>query len=139
MSQFNQQDPQWVWSRVVDIVQTWNQDAGTIAPEGLPEDLIDAFKLPAFAQIPKELTTTQPGPTKTDWNKHQHATDLALTNLVGAWNEKSEADIAVLSGLTAEEYSTWVLKAERYNLADSPYSFKNGLWRITDRINLSDR
>ena len=74
ISQFNQQDPQLLWSRVVDIVQTWNQDAGTITKEGLPEDLIEAFKQPAFAQIPEELATTQSKSSKTDWNQHQHAT-----------------------------------------------------------------
>ena len=61
ISQFNQQHPQWVWSRVVDIVQTWNQDAGTITPERLPEDLKEIFKQPAFVHIPKELTETQAG------------------------------------------------------------------------------
>lgn len=92
ISQFNQQYPEWVWSRIVDIVQTWNQDAGTITPERLPEDLKEAFKHPAFAHIPKELTKTQPEPAETDWNQHQHSTDIALANLIGAWNEKNEAE-----------------------------------------------
>lgn len=139
ISQFNQQHPQWVWSRVVDIVQTWNQDAGTITPERLPEDLREAFKQPAFAHIPKELTETQAELAKTDWSQHQHATDLALANLIGAWDEKNKADTSVLSRLTAQSYSAWVLKArEVLHLPDSPFSLRNGGWRITERANLWD-
>ncbi|RPI68630.1 MAG: hypothetical protein EHM38_08345, partial [Geobacteraceae bacterium] len=139
ISQFNQKDPQWVWSRVVDIVQTWNQDAGTIIPEKLPEDLIETFKQPAFAQIPKELTITQPEIVETDWNQHPHATDLALVNLIGEWNEKNEADIEALRGLIREEYSTWVLKARgMLHLPDSPFALRNGLWKITERAGLWD-
>lgn len=139
ISQFNQQDPQLLWSRVVDIVQTWNQDAGTITKEGLPEDLIEAFKQPAFAQIPEELATTQSKSSKTDWNQHQHATDIALANLLGAWNEKNEADIAVLSHLLGLEYSPWVLKArEILHFPDSPLSLKNGQWKFIDRAELWD-
>lgn len=139
ISQFNHQNPQWLWSRVVDIVQTWNQDAGTITLETLPEDLKKAFKQPVFAHIPTELTVTQPEPAKTDWSQHQHATDLALVNLIGAWSEKNEADIDILNRVTAESYSTWVPKArEILQLSDSPFSLRNGLWKITERASLWD-
>ena len=120
-------------------MQTWNQDAGTITPEKLPEDLKEAFKQPAFAHIPAELTVTQPKSAKTDWSQHQHATDLALANLIGAWNEKNEADIVILSRVTTESYSTWAPKArEILHLSDSPFSLRNGLWRITERTSLWD-
>ncbi len=137
ISRFNQQDPMWVWSRVVDIVQTWNQDAGTITQENLPEDLKKAFTQPAFASIPAELTVIQPEPGKTDWSLHQHATDLALANIIGAWNEKNKADISILNTMTTESYSTWVLKArEVLQLLGSPFSLRNGLWEITERTSL---
>ncbi len=139
ISQFNQKDPTWVWSRVVDIVQTWNQDAGTITLGKLPEDLRDVFKRPAFASIPTELTVIQPKPEKTDWSQHQHATDLAQVNLIGAWNEKNRADIDVLSKIITESYSTWVLKArEVLQLSDSPFSLRNGVWEVTERTSLWD-
>jgi len=139
ISQFNQQNPQWVWSRVVDIVQTWNQDAGTITLEKLPTDLKETFKQPVVVQIPKELTKPESAPAETDWRQHQHATDLALANFIGAWNEKNEGDTSVLSGLTAQNYSTWVAKArEVLHLPDSPFSLRNGLWQITQRANLWD-
>ncbi|MDO9263004.1 MAG: hypothetical protein Q7U02_03495, partial [Desulfosalsimonadaceae bacterium] len=123
----------------MDIVQTWNQDAGTITPEKLPEDLKEAFKQPAITHIPTELTVTRPEPAKTDWSRHQHATDLALANLIGAWNEKNEADISILSKITTQNYLTWILKArELLHLSDSPFSFRNGLWKIPERANLWD-
>lgn len=139
ISQFNQQYPQWVWSRVVDIVQTWNQDAGTITPEKLPEDLKEAFKQPAVTSIPTELTVIHPEPATIDWSQHQHATTLALVNLIGAWNEKNEMDIDILERITSECYSTWVLKArEILQLLDSPFSLRNGIWKITERAALWD-
>ena len=140
ISQFNQRNPpRMIWSRVIDFVQTWNQDAGTITLEKLPEDLKEAFKRPTIAQIPEELTTTKPATAETVWNQHRHATDLALANLIGAWNEKNEADIAVLHKLIGEEYSSWVPKArEILLLSDSPLSLRNGLWKITGRASLWD-
>ncbi len=139
ISQFNQQTPQWVWSRVVDIVQTWNQDAGTIILEKLPQDLKEAFKQPIVTHIPKELIISQAESVKTDWSQHQYATDLALANLIGAWNEKKEADTLILEKLTVQSYSTWILKArEILNLPNSLFSLINGVWKITERGNLWD-
>jgi hypothetical protein len=138
ISQFHQQHPQWVWSRVVDIVQTWNQDAGTITPERLPEDLVEAFEQRGvIAEIPKELANTQQASEKTDWSQHPYATDLALANLVGAWNEKNDSDLAVLAKLFGTDYGTWVQKArEILHYPDSPLSLKNGQWKISGRVEL---
>ncbi len=137
ISQFNQQSPQLLWSRVVDIVQTWNQDGGTITLEKLPEDLREAFKQPVFLHIPTELTVTHIETEKIDWSKHQYATDIALVNLIGSWNEKNEADISILSKVTSENYSTWVSKArEVLHVEGSPFSLQNGLWKINERTSL---
>ena len=137
ISLFKQQDPQLVWSRVVDIVQAWNKDAGTIIPERLPEDLREAFKIPVLAQIPAEFTTSKPEAAETDWSRHPHATELALVNFIGAWNEKNDADIEVLQKLIGEDYSPWVVKMRQIlHLPDSPLSLKNGIWQVTDRPGL---
>jgi hypothetical protein len=118
-------------------VQTWNQDAGTITPDKLPEDLVEAFEQRIIAEIPKELTTAQQVSEKTDWSQHPHATDLALANLVGAWNEKNKSDIEVLAELLGTSYGTWVQKArEILHYPDSPLALKNGQWKISDRVEL---
>lgn len=104
ISQFHQQYPQGVWSRIVDVVQTWNQDSGTITPDKLPEDLIEAFEQRRVIEIPKELITAKPATEEMDWSRNSHATDLALVNLLGAWDENNESDIAVLERLLGEDY-----------------------------------
>lgn len=139
ISQFNQQNPQQIWSRIVDIVQTWNQDGGTITLDNLPEDLREAFRQPVVAYIPKELTRINPEQEKTDWNQSQYATDLALVNLVGSWNEKNEADISILSRMTTQNFSDFGKKIrEVLQITDSPLSLQNGLWTISERADLWD-
>ena len=139
ISQFHQQNPQWVWSRVVDIVQTWNQDAGTIIRERLPEDLVEVFAQRTVTEIPKELTPMRQVIAEPDWNQHSIATQLALTNLVGEWNENNEADIAVLSRLLGANYDRWVQEArEILHYPDSPLLQKNGHWKIKNRVELGN-
>ncbi len=136
ISQFQQQYPQWVWSRVVDIVQTWNQDAGTITPGKLPEELLDAFKQKAVVEMPEEFKAAQEKP-KTDWTQHPDATYLALAVLIGSWNEKSECDLDAITQLFGISYDEWLNKArEILHHADSPLSLKNGIWKVINRVEL---
>lgn len=136
ISQFQQQCPQWVWSRVVDIVQTWNQDAGTIIPGKMPDDLLEAFKQKAVAEMPEEFKVAQDKP-KTDWAQHPDATYLALTSLIGSWNEKSECDLEVVTQLLGIGYDEWLKTArEILHRPDSPLSLKNGVWKIVHRVEL---
>ena len=139
ISQFNQQNPQWIWSRIVDIVKTRNQNAGTITKERIPEDLKEVFKQPVSVHVPEELARPQPEAVETDWNQHQYATDLALANLIGSWNEKNEEDICVLSELTDQSYTDWISKArEILQLPHSPIALRESLWKITERASLWD-
>lgn len=137
IGQYSRDKAASIWAQLVDEVQSANKNAGTITPENLPEDIKEAFKQPTFSRIPKELSVKPSEPVKTVWGQHQHATDLALANLVGAWNEKNKADIAILSRITTESYLTWAPKArEILQLSDSPFLLKNGLWEIGDRTSL---
>ena len=136
ISQFQQQYPQWVWSRVVDIVQTWNQDAGTITPGKLPDDLLDAFKQKTVAEIPEEFKTAQEKP-KTDWTQHPDATYLALAILIGSWQDKSQCDLETITQLLGISYDEWLKKArEILHCPDSPLSLKNGIWKVINRAEL---
>lgn len=136
ISQFQQQYPQWVWSRVVDIVQTWNQDAGTITPGKLPDDLLDAFKQKAVAEMPMEFKTAQEKP-RTDWNQHPDATYLALSILIGSWDDKSQCDLEAITQLLGISYDEWLKKArEILHCPDSPLSLKNGIWKVVNRAEL---
>ena len=127
ISQFQQRYPQWVWSRVVDIVQTWNQDAGTITLGKLPGDLLEAFMQKAVVEMPEEFKVPQVRST-IDWAQHPDATYLALAILIGAWNEKSKSDIEAISHLLGISYDAWLQKArETLHYPDRPLALKNGI------------
>lgn len=136
ISQFQQQHPHWVWPRVVDIVQTWNQDAGTITPGKIPDDLLDAFKQKAVAAMPEEFKAAQEEP-KTDWTKHPDATYLALAVLIGSWQDKSQCDLEAITQLLGISYDEWLKKGrEILHCPDSPLSLKNGIWKVVNRAEL---
>lgn len=136
ISQFQPRVPQWVWSRAVDIVQTWNQDAGTITPDKLPEDLLDAFKRKAVAEMPEEFKAAQEKP-KTDWTQHPDATYIALAILVGSWQDKNQYDHEAIIQLLGIRYDEWLKKAREILLyPDSPLSLKNGVWKVLNRAEL---
>lgn len=139
ISQYDRQAPQWVWSRVVDLVQGWNQNGGTIVPERLPNDLKEVFKRQPYAHIPAELTLIQNEPAYTEWGQHLYAKDLALANLMGSWDEKNEADTRILSQMIGQDYTDWISKMQEVvNLPDSPVTVKNGQWRVVERRHLWD-
>ena len=134
IAQFHQQYPQWVWSRIVDIVQTWNQDAGTITSSKIPDDLSEVFKQRVVAEIPEELRAV-PQTVQTDWAHHPDASCLAIAVLVGRWNEKNEYDLDVLTQLLGISYDEWLRKArEILHAPDSPLSVRNGVWKVANRM-----
>lgn len=136
ISQFQQQYPQWLWSRIVEIVQAWNQDAGTIMVSKLPDDLLNAFKQKAMAEIPIEFKAVQEKP-KPDWIHHPDATYLALAILIGAWQDKSQYDIEAITQLLGISYDEWLKKTrELLHCPDSPLSLRNGIWRVVNRAEL---
>lgn len=136
ISQFQQQHSKWVWSRVVDIVQTWNQNAGTITPGKIPDDLLEAFKLKSLAEMPEEFKAIQDKP-RTDWTQHPDATYLALAVLIGSWQDKSECDREAITQLLGISYSDWLIKArEILHFPDSPLSLKNGIWKVVNRAKI---
>ena len=136
IAQFHQQYPQWVWSRIVDIVQTWNQDAGTITSSKIPDDLFEVFKQRVVTKIPDELRVV-PQTVQTDWAHHPDASCLAIAVLVGRWNEKNVYDVEVLTQLLGITYNEWLSKArEILHAPDSPLSVRNGVWKVDNRMDL---
>ncbi len=136
ISQFQQQEPKWVWSRVVDIVQTWNQNAGTITLDKLPDDLVKAFRQKAEAEMPEEFKTA-PETLDTDWTQHPDATYLVLAVLIGAWQDKDQWDRDAVTRLLGISYDEWLKKArEILHLPGSPLSLNNGAWRVVNRTEL---
>ena len=75
---------------------------------------------------------------KTDWQQHKHAADLALLLLIGSWNEKKEADTSVISQITGQNYHSDLVPKiqELLQLPDSPFTLHNGIWKISERVDL---
>ncbi|MDH4162260.1 MAG: hypothetical protein OEW15_06160 [Nitrospirota bacterium] len=99
ISQFNSSYPQWAWSRVVDIVETWNQDAGTVTLEKLPQDLRDAFKQRPAASIPAEYVKPDVPRSTSSLTAQVSPLALAIAALVGQWDESNESDLDVIKRL----------------------------------------
>lgn len=137
ISQFQKQQPQWVWARIVDVVQTWNQHAGTVIRDKLPEDLLDVFKRKSkVEEIPKELKSAHKT-EETDWLRHSDGGYLALAALIGSWNEKSDSDITVVCKLLDVDYKEWLSKArDILHASDTPLILNNGVWKVTRREEL---
>lgn len=134
IGQYSQENVQSLWSRIVDEVQSVNKNAGTISLETLPDDLKSAFKRRVYEEIPKEFSVRQLPTVKPDFYQYAPAPDLVIANLLGSWNEKSEADLELVCQFAKEEYANWIPKIrEILQKPESPISLKNGRWRITER------
>ena len=70
-----------------------------------------------------------------DWNQHKYASELAIANLLGAWNELNEADLQIVRPFASDEdYAKWIPKLrEMLQQAISPVTFINGRWQVMDR------
>ncbi|MDH0348724.1 hypothetical protein [Aeromonas dhakensis] len=136
ISQFQKQFPKWIWSRIVDFVQTWNKNAGTITREILPEDLKEIFEQKVVMEMPTTFSVA-PAKQKEDWSNHQDATYLALAILLGAWNDKNQNDLDAIAKLFGIDYEQWLRKAQEIlHYPDSPLSLKNGIWSVVNRVEL---
>ena len=143
ISQFNKDIPDKIWYQIVFEVQNFNQNAGTVNVETLPEDLVKYFKEPEITYIPKGLakedavdnSEVEDEPVATDWNQHASAAKLALAMLIGSWNESNDTDVEVVSRMVGEEYSGWIADLrEVLQTRDTPLTYKNGLWSFKDRL-----
>tara|TARA_R110002012_G_scaffold49247_1_gene127471 strand:- start:377 stop:3940 length:3564 start_codon:yes stop_codon:yes gene_type:complete len=137
ISQFQHQSPKMVWSRIVDLVQTWNQHGGTITRDRLPDDLIEIFAQKVTVEkMPEELNPVKVK-KETIWDDFQYRYELSLFCLLGGWNEKNENDIAVLCKLLNTDYEKLLPKArDILHISASPLKLKNGIWAVSGRKEL---
>lgn len=135
LSQYEQIDPPFVWSKIVDLVQTWNHDAGTITPNNLPEELVTKFKHRNVTEMPDNLKT--PFKISTPILTSQYATYLGLLALLGGWNEKKPSDTKIVSQLLGISYDEWLQKAQDIlNLPNSPITLRNGVWGFASKAEI---
>lgn len=138
IAQLNERDPESVLPQIVHEVQIYNQSAGTITWENLPDSLKGLFKQPAISSIPDDLTIQK---QSQNWNTHEMASDIALVNLIGAWDGKNEADAKAIRKLTGDStQSRWEKKAQKIlHLPNSPLKLTSGQWwEVRERADLWD-
>jgi len=134
IAQYSQENIRSIWAQLVDEVQSANKNAGTISSESLSEDLRTVFSQKIYEVIPKELASDQLPSATPDWNQLAYASDLAVVNLVGSWNENNEDDLEVVSQLINKDYASWIVEIrEILQQSESPVVLKNGRWRVTER------
>ena len=141
IAQFNKAIPDKIWCQIVNEVQNFNQHAGTITLDTLPDDLVEHFREREITYIPKELSKeeveggSEVHSVATDWNQHSSAQKLAVSSLIGSWKESNEADIAVVTQIVGEDYNNWIVDLrEILQVHDCPLSYKNGIWSFKDRL-----
>lgn len=128
ISQFNKDYPKMVWGRIVDVVQTWDQNAGTITRENLPKDLIDEFRKPVMESIPKELLPPEP-PKQIILPLKASSHDLAMAFLLGGWNESKDGDLQAANQLLNGHYEDWINSIrDALDEPGTPISLRNGIW-----------
>ena len=136
MSQFTE-NPLWAWGRIVDIVQTWSQDAGTITRDGLPDDIREIFDKPLPRESSSAASTRQFSSQESEWNQYTFVSDLVFANLLGAWNEKNEADLEIIRRLSNKDSAAWLQSVrESLHMPTPPLSLHNGRWQLIERESL---
>lgn len=141
IAQFNKAIPDKIWCQIVNEVQNFNQHAGTITLDTLPDDLVEHFREREITHIPKELSKekvecgSEVHSVATDWNQHSSAQKLAIASLIGSWKEINEADTAVVTQIVGEDYNNWIVDLrETLQVPDCPLSYRNGIWGFKDRL-----
>jgi hypothetical protein len=134
LGQYSQVQAPSLWTQIVQEVMSANQNAGTITRTSLPEDLRTAFTRREVQTMPEDLSRTLAPREAHAWDSSEYAPALVIANLLGAWNEKSEADKAVIERLTRGQLDAWLPKIrEVLQLANSPIGQQNGVWIVKNR------
>ena len=100
-AQFEISSPEHIWGALVEFVQTWNQDAGTITRGKVPPYLIEAFRPKRIVPSPDTTPSGQQPEEAPDWNQHSKAPALAKALLLGAWDDNKEADLEIVREITS--------------------------------------
>lgn len=68
------------------------------------------------------------------WAEGTVAAELAVAELLGAWNEGAPADRAIVEGLSGKAYGEWIGKIREIALRPgTPLTQQDGLWKVVAR------
>ena len=69
-----------------------------------------------------------------EWAQGTNAAELAIAQLLGAWDENSQADKAVAENLSGNSYGEWIGKMREIALRPAtPLIQRDGIWKIVSR------
>jgi hypothetical protein len=89
IGQYSSENAHALWTQIIDEVQSANQNAGTITIDSLPEEIRSAFQKPSVEIIPSGLGIKPSAPKETILDNSKFTSELAIANLLGAWNENA--------------------------------------------------
>ena len=122
------------------MVQDANQNAGTLSIESLPQDLRDAFKERAVRKFSETLVVPDETNVQAGSTQLAHASELALSVLLGAWSETSDGDKKIVETFVDDLYSRWVkIMRETLSQPEAFLSHKENKWRIVNRTDAWQR
>ncbi len=137
IEQYSPDNAKFLWSRVLDEIQSANQNAGAITLETLSEDIRSKFQRRVKETIPGSFIRKQEITETFAWSGVQQVSELAIAVLLGAWDEKSDEDKATVEQLANEDFTVWINKIREILLQpESPLSLKNGNWSVTKRLEM---
>lgn len=69
-----------------------------------------------------------------EWAQGTYAAELAIAQLLGAWNENSQVDKTVVENLSGNSYGEWIGKMREIALRPgTPLMQRDGVWKIVSR------
>lgn len=122
---------------IPDINLGKGQSDGDVKVNSLAEEIDSIKNKESVAILSKNIVEkTFAAVTQTN-NWHPHSPELAITNIVGSWNEYSEPDKTIISELSGLKYSDWIQKIrDVLQQPANPLVLKNGIWSVKNRKKL---
>ena len=119
-----------VWSNLIEEVQSFNQNSGTITLETVSPQIRQEFSARRHFVTPPDFALAA---TSTPAFRHlEFASELTIANLLGAWDEKTDA--CIVQTFTHSEYSVWTSRlAQLLSVSNSPVVLRDSAWRIVRR------
>ncbi len=137
VGQFRPESPASLFAQVFESIAYSNTRAGTLSVESFSDEIRDAFRPRVVEKMPAYLTSTIPPTSTFEWNASEFGEALTVANLVGSWQEGSEADMAVIGRLSTDPPSEWLRKMRAVlQLPDCPLMHINGVWKVKNRMAL---
>lgn len=69
-----------------------------------------------------------------EWATQSGASDLAIAQLIGQWQDESEGDQEIIGELSGKPYGEWIVRVrEAASAKSAPLEFFDGRWKFTSR------